>query len=122
MGHHSTMSTTRKRMVETLLLAGIVAAPLGSAGLFLRARRWGRTAGFWPSARRLTMAVAGTCVLAAIVAAALRLLDVSRHHLVEAVAGLVLASLVWLPLTRRWNARAHLCWSSSVFLFVVYLT
>jgi uncharacterized membrane protein (DUF485 family) len=30
--------------------------------------------------------------------------------------------LVWLPVTRRWNARAHLCWASSVFLFVVYLT
>jgi len=109
-------------MVETLLLAGIMAAPLGSAGLFLRARRWGRTAGFWPSTRRLALAVAGTCVLAAIVAAALRLLGVSRHNLLEAVAGLVFASLVWLPLTRRWNARAHLCWSSSMFLFVVYLT
>ena len=31
------------------------------------------------------------------------------------------ASLIWLPVTRRWSARAHLCWSSSVFLFVVYL-
>src|SRR6185437_15716651 len=39
----------------------------------------------------------------------------------EAAAGLVVASLVWLPLTRRWNARGHLCWASSIFLFVVYL-
>ena len=31
------------------------------------------------------------------------------------------ASLIWLPVTRRWSARAHLCWASSVFLFVVYL-
>jgi cellulose synthase/poly-beta-1,6-N-acetylglucosamine synthase-like glycosyltransferase len=33
----------------------------------------------------------------------------------------VVASLVWLPVTRRWNARGHLCWSSTIFLFVVYL-
>ena len=25
-------------------------------------------------------------------------------------------------MTRRWSARAHVCWASSVFLFVVYLT
>jgi hypothetical protein len=41
---------------------------------------------------------------------------------VVGVAGLVFASLVWLPVTRRWSARAHVCWASSVFLFVVYLT
>ena len=34
---------------------------------------------------------------------------------------MIAASLVWLPATRRWKARAHLCWASSVFLFVVYL-
>jgi cellulose synthase/poly-beta-1,6-N-acetylglucosamine synthase-like glycosyltransferase len=108
-------------MLETLLLAGIMAAPLGSAGLFVPTRRRARTAGLWPSTRRLALALAGTCVLAAIVAAALRLLGVSRHNLVAAAAGLVLASLVWLPVTRRWNARAHLCWASSLFLFVSYL-
>ena len=32
------------------------------------------------------------------------------------------ASLVWRPVTRRWSARAHVCWASSVFLFVVFLT
>ena len=36
-------------------------------------------------------------------------------------AGLVVASLVWLPVTRRWTARAHLSWAASIFLFVVYL-
>ncbi len=30
-------------------------------------------------------------------------------------------SLLWLPATRRWNARAHLCWAGSLFLFVSYL-
>src|SRR5439155_21257400 len=36
-------------------------------------------------------------------------------------AGLAVASAVWLPATRRWSARGHLCWASSVFLFVAYL-
>ena len=45
----------------------------------------------------------------------------SEHLAIEGAAGLVLASLVWLPVTRRWNARGHLCWSSTIFLFVVYL-
>jgi hypothetical protein len=108
-------------MLAALLLAGIVAAPLGSAALFTPARQRQGAAGFWPAARRLTLAVAGTVVLAAAVAGVLRLLKVSEHNLITGVAGLIAASLVWLPVTRRWKARAHLCWASSVFLFVVYL-
>ena len=27
------------------------------------------------------------------------------------------SSLAWLPVTRRWNARAHLCWASNTLLF-----
>jgi glycosyltransferase involved in cell wall biosynthesis len=109
-------------MLAALLLAGIVAAPLGSAALFLPAkRRWRRTAGLWPATRRLTLAVIGTAVLAAAVAGALKLIGASVHHLVEGVVGVVLGSTVWLPATRRWNARAHLCWASSIFLFAVYL-
>jgi glycosyltransferase involved in cell wall biosynthesis len=108
-------------MLAALLLAGIVAAPLGSAGLFLPVRRRFRGAGAWPAIRRFLLAVAGTAVLAAAVAAALEALRVSGHSLVTGIAGVVVASLAWLPVTRRWNARAHLCWASSVFLFVVYL-
>lgn len=37
-------------------------------------------------------------------------------------AGLLAVSVAWLPVTRRWSARAHLCWASSTFLFVAYLT
>ncbi len=38
------------------------------------------------------------------------------------MAGLVAVSVIWLPVTRRWSPRAHLCWASTTFLFVVYLT
>ena len=108
-------------MLATLLLAGIVAAPLGSAGLFVRAGKRAHVAGAWAAARRFALALLGTVVLAAAAAGVLRLLHATEHNLVAGVAGLVAASLIWLPVTRRWNARAHLCWSSSVFLFVVYL-
>jgi cellulose synthase/poly-beta-1,6-N-acetylglucosamine synthase-like glycosyltransferase len=108
-------------MLAALLLAGIVAAPLGSIALFMPARRRARAAGFWPAARRMVLAVTGTAVLAAAVAGILRLLHVPQHNLIAGAAGVVVASMVWLPATRRWKARAHLCWASSVFLFVVYL-
>jgi cellulose synthase/poly-beta-1,6-N-acetylglucosamine synthase-like glycosyltransferase len=108
-------------MLAALLLAGIVAAPLGSAALFVRARPRARVAGAWAASRRFILALIGTAVLAAAAAGVLRLLHATEHNLVAGVAGLLIASLIWLPLTRRWSARAHLCWSSSVFLFVVYL-
>jgi cellulose synthase/poly-beta-1,6-N-acetylglucosamine synthase-like glycosyltransferase len=108
-------------MLAALVLAGIVAAPLGTAGLLVQARRQSRSAGTWPAIRRFGFAIGGTVVLAAIVIAALRLLGDSEHLAIEGAAGLAVSSLVWLPVTRRWNARGHLCWSSSIFLFVVYL-
>ena len=108
-------------MLAALLLAGIVAAPLGSAGLFVPARPRARVAGAWAASRRFILALAATAVLAAAVAGVLRLLHATEHNLVAGVAGVAVASLIWLPVTRRWSARAHLCWSSSVFLFVVYL-
>jgi hypothetical protein len=108
-------------MLAALLLAGIVAAPLGSAGLFVRARPRARVAGAWAVSRRFLLALAGTAVLAAVVAGVLRLLHATEHNLVAGVAGVAVGSLIWLPVTRRWSAGAHLCWSSSVFLFVVYL-
>ena len=109
-------------MLEAMLLAAIVAAPLGSAALFLPARRHQHDTGAWPPVRRFTLALVGTVVVAAAAAGVLRLLRASEHNLVTAVAALVFASLVWLPVTRRWSARAHVCWASSIFLFVVYLT
>src|SRR5215813_1505702 len=109
-------------VLAALLLAGIIAAPLGSAGLLLPVKERTRPAGSWPNTRRFAMAVLGTIVLAALVAGVLKLLGVTQHNLVVGVLGVVCASVIWLPATRRWSARAHVCWASSVFLFVVYLT
>ncbi len=110
-------------MLETLLLAGIPAALLGFADLAMPVKRYARTvARSWPAIRRFVLAVAATTALAAAVAVSLRLFKVSGHHLAAGIAGAVFASLAWLPATRRWTARAHLCWASSVFVVVVYLT
>ncbi len=108
-------------MLAALLLTGIVAAPLSSAALFTPVGHPRRTAGTWPAARRLVSALIGTAVLGAIVALALHLLGTGRTGVVTGVVGLVAMSLAWLPGTRRWNARAHLAWVSSLFLFLAYL-
>jgi cellulose synthase/poly-beta-1,6-N-acetylglucosamine synthase-like glycosyltransferase len=108
-------------MLAALLLAGMVAAPLGSALLFIPTGRRRRGAGTWPAIRRVVLAVAGTAVLAAAVAGVLKLLSVSEHKLIIGASSVVIASLIWLPVTRRWRARAHLCWATSIFLFVTYL-
>jgi cellulose synthase/poly-beta-1,6-N-acetylglucosamine synthase-like glycosyltransferase len=103
------------------VLAGILAAPAGTAALLVGSGNPRRTTGAWPATRRFAFAIAGTAVLAALVAVALRLLGVTEHNTIAAVAGLVAGSLIWLPVTRRWNARGHLCWATSIFLFAVYL-
>src|SRR6266498_2866161 len=108
-------------MLAALLLAGLVTAPISSAALFVPTERRGRTAGVWPATRRLVLALIGTAVLAALIAGVLIVLGFSRTVAIAAAAAFVIASLLWLPATRRWNARGHLCWVSSVFLFVAYL-
>ena len=109
-------------MLTTLLLAGLLAAPLGMAGLLMPAKRHaGPAGGAWRAIRRFVLAVIATIALGSGVAVSLRAFPASRHHLTAGVAGMVLASLVWLPATRHWTARAHLCWASSNFLIVVYL-
>src|SRR5207248_1962376 len=108
-------------MFGALLIAGLIAAPLGTVGLLLRARRPERTSGAWPATRRFALAIVGTLVLAAIVVGVLRLLSESESNMIAGAAGIVAGSLVWLPVTRRWTARAHLCWAATIFLFVIYL-
>jgi glycosyltransferase involved in cell wall biosynthesis len=104
-----------------LLLAGIIAAPLATIALFTPARRPRRVAGAWPAVRRLISALSGTAILAGITAAALLLLGVHLAIMTGAGTALTLLSLLWLPATRRWNARAHLAWAATVFLFLAYL-
>jgi hypothetical protein len=108
-------------MLATVLLAGLIAAPLTSAAVFVRGRDGLRAAGRWPATRRLTLAVLGSAVLGLVVGGCLNLLGARHRYTVAAVVALWIASAVWLPVTRRWNARAHLCWASSVFLFAGYL-
>jgi cellulose synthase/poly-beta-1,6-N-acetylglucosamine synthase-like glycosyltransferase len=108
-------------VLQALLLAALVAAPLGSAALFVPVRLVDRGTGAWPAVRRFVLAVIATAVLAAAAGGVLRLLGATEHNLVAGAAGVVVASLIWLPVTRRWSARAHVCWASTVFLFVVYL-
>ena len=107
-------------MLAALLLAGIVAAPLSSAALFLGAGPRRRT-GRWAAARRVVLAVLGTAVLSGVVAAVLYVLGSAPRLVAIGAGGLAVVALVWLPATRRWNARGRLCWASSVFLFVTYL-
>src|SRR5580693_9138324 len=108
-------------MLAALVLAGIIAAPIGTIALLIHSARPARSTGAWPTTRRFGSAIIGTVVLGALVAVAMRLLGVSEHNTIAGVAGLIVGSLIWLPVTRRWNARAHLCWSTSIFLFGVYL-
>src|ERR1700730_9098939 len=108
-------------MLQSLVLAALVAAPLGSAALFVPARLVDRGAGTWPAVRRVVLAVPVPVLPCSPVSTVLRLIGATEHNLLAGAAGVVAASLIWLPVTRRWSARAHLCWSSTVFLFVVYL-
>ena len=108
-------------MFAALVLAGIVAAPIGTICLLIQPSRRRRVAGAWPTARRLLFAVAGTVLLAALAGLLVRLFGASEHNAIAGAAGLAVGSLVWLPVTRRWTARGHLCWSATIFLFVVYL-
>jgi cellulose synthase/poly-beta-1,6-N-acetylglucosamine synthase-like glycosyltransferase len=108
-------------MLQALLLAAIVTAPLGSVALFLPGWHRDRGGSSWPPVRRFLQAIVGTLILAAIAAGVLRALGASERNDIAGVAGLLFASLVWLPVTRRWSGGAHLCWATSVFLFVVYL-
>src|SRR5689334_17014084 len=109
-------------MLSALLLAGLLAAPISTAALFLpgldrtrRAEEWWRWAG------RAALSLLWTAAVIAIVAALLALIGATTRNIEAAAAGLAIASLVWLPVTRRWGPRGHVCWAATTFVFVVYL-
>src|SRR5258708_27277162 len=78
--------------------------PVGSAGLFVRARPRARSqAGAWPASRRFMLALAGKGALACLAAAAVRLIGVSEHNaLAASAAALVFAPCVCPP-HARWE-------------------
>src|SRR5580692_2206978 len=107
-------------MLEALVIAGIVAAPLGSAALFLPARHHER-AGAGAAVWRVILAVVGSAVLAGAAAGVLYLLKATEGNVISGGAAVAGAGLLWIPVTRNWSPRALLCWASSTYLFAVYL-
>jgi len=108
-------------MLSALLLAGLIAAPIATVALFLRPPFRGRSRGAWPWARRLTLALVGTAALAAVCSAILWLFGATTSNIEAGAAGLVVTSLLWLPVTRRWSARGHVAWAATTYLFIAYL-
>ncbi len=108
-------------MLAACLLAGLVAAPLCTLVLFAVPRRPGSRGGAVATSRRLLLSLSSTAVVAALTVGVLQALGVTRQNTTVGVTGLVAVSLLWLPVTRRWVARAHLTWSATVYLFVAYL-
>jgi cellulose synthase/poly-beta-1,6-N-acetylglucosamine synthase-like glycosyltransferase len=107
-------------MLSGLLMSGVVAAVVSTIGLFgvdLPARVTGALA--WT--RRLTVALLGTVAIALLSSFAVLVWTHHPRRAVLACALIALTSVAWLPLTRRWNGWAHLCWSGNVYLYVVYL-
>ena len=109
-------------MLSALLLGGLFAAPIATASLFLPAA--GRARHHEEALRwigRLALALASTALLAGVVAGCLALVGVTGRNVAAAAIALALVSVLWLPVTRRWGARAHLCWAATTYLFVIYL-
>ena len=107
-------------MLRGVLIAALSSALIASVGLLVMPARPG-PGGALRWTRRLVLALLGTAVLAAAGAAATWWWTDDRRTALVAGCGVVGASLIWLPLTRRWNARAHLCWSTNTLLYVAYL-
>ena len=85
-------------MLAALVLAGILAAPVGTAALLIGSGHPARTAGAWPMTRRFAFAVVGTVVLAALAGVAMRLLGVTEHN---SIAGAMLIPALFLPRARQ---------------------
>jgi cellulose synthase/poly-beta-1,6-N-acetylglucosamine synthase-like glycosyltransferase len=108
-------------VLAALLVAGLVAAGLSTVALLAPFPTASHAYGAWPWSRRLGLALVATAVVDGTVAGVLLALGATRHNIGAALVGVTVSSLVWLPLTRRWSARGHLCWSTTFFLFAAYL-
>jgi len=67
------------------------------------------------------LVIAGIVAASTGCAALLYAVKAAEDNVIAGGAAVLLAGLLWLPVTRNWSPRAHLCWASSTFLFVVYL-
>ncbi|HWE58457.1 MAG TPA: glycosyltransferase [Solirubrobacteraceae bacterium] len=109
-------------MLSSLLLAALLAAPIATLILFLPAAdRGGHSDDAWRFVGRTALALASTLVLIAVVAGILGLIGATGGNIEAAAIGLAAFSVLWLPFTRRWGARAHLCWAATTFMFATYL-
>jgi cellulose synthase/poly-beta-1,6-N-acetylglucosamine synthase-like glycosyltransferase len=108
-------------LLAALLLAGLLSAPLATLALFTQRMRTSGSGGAWSSVRRLLVSACTSVVLAAVVYAVLRLIEVTRANAVAGAVALLVVSAVWLPATRHWSARAHLAWAATFYLFGAYL-
>jgi cellulose synthase/poly-beta-1,6-N-acetylglucosamine synthase-like glycosyltransferase len=108
-------------MLEALVIAGMVAAPLASVALFLPGRRHERSASTWAAIWRVILVITGSAVLAAAAAGVLYLLKATEGNIILGGAAVAVVGLLWLPVTTNWTPRAHLCWATSTYLFAMYL-
>jgi cellulose synthase/poly-beta-1,6-N-acetylglucosamine synthase-like glycosyltransferase len=108
-------------VLAAFLLAGLVSAPLATFLLFTRRMTTSGSASLWSSTRRLIVSLGSTVILAGLLTVVLRALDVTRSNTIAGAAGLVAVSMLWLPATRHWDARAHLAWAATFYLFAAYL-
>ena len=87
-------------LLEALVIAGLVAAPLSSVVLFLPRRRREWAAGTWAAIWRVILAIAESAMLAAAAAGVLRLLDATKGNIILGGTAAFAAGLLWLPVTR----------------------
>jgi glycosyltransferase involved in cell wall biosynthesis len=109
-------------MLSALLMAGLFGAPIATGILFLPLG-WGGRRSDDPARwfGRLALALGWAALVIAAVIGILALIGATRANLEAAATGLGIACILWLPVTRRWGGRAHVCWALSTYLFAMYL-
>jgi cellulose synthase/poly-beta-1,6-N-acetylglucosamine synthase-like glycosyltransferase len=109
-------------VLASWLIAGLVCAALSTLLLLLPVPVLIDNAiGAWAWSRRLVLALIGTAAVLVVGIGVLEAVGATRANLLWSAVAVALASALWLPATRRWSARAHLCWACTVFLFIAYL-
>ena len=108
-------------MLAAWLLTGLFTAPLASIAMFLPISRFGAARGAWPTTRRFGAALAATAVFDAIAFGLLIAAGTTHYRAVVSAIVFAAVSVLLLPLTRRWNGRAHITWVACTFLYVAYL-